>query len=114
MNNSLLTRNIAFLLLISLTNLALGEHFAAGHVASPEQYEVLLDNEHVLVLRMSLQPGESDKTHLHQNETVYFEKGGKLKITEHNGETIIAEVPNGHVMWHQAWTIRSRTLVIQK
>ena len=74
-----------------------------AHRASPDHYQLLLENEQVLVLRMVLKPGEADVMHRHQNETVYFQKGGKLKIQTSGGETIQADVPDGHVMWHEAW-----------
>ena len=56
------------------------------------------------MLQMVLQPGESDAMHRHHNETVYFEKGGQLTITQPNGKSFQANVPDGHVMWHEAWT----------
>ena len=74
-----------------------------AHLASPEQYSLLLENESVLVLKMVLEPGEADMTHSHSNETVYFEKGGQLTITE-NGIPFVVDVPDGHVMWHSAWS----------
>lgn len=76
----------------------------AAHLASPEQYSVLLANENVLVLKMVLEPGEADTMHSHQNETVYFQSGGTLAITSPSGETMEVKVPDGHVMWHEAWT----------
>lgn len=79
------------------------EQHEPGHIASPEQYELLLESEHALVLKMVLRPGESDSFHRHNNETVYFEKGSKLKIEAHGSEPIVADVPDGHVMWHEAW-----------
>ncbi|MCG8671974.1 MAG: hypothetical protein MI867_21400 [Pseudomonadales bacterium] len=80
-----------------------GESLKLAHIASPEAYELLLENEEVIVIRMVLKPGQADKLHRHNNETVYFEKGGKLKISEHQGESFEAEIPDGHVMWHKAW-----------
>ena len=53
---------------------------------------------------MILQPGESDVMHSHRDESVYFERGGKLRIEEADGEVIEADVPDGHVMWHRAWS----------
>lgn len=38
----------------------------AAHIAAPEQYEVLLENKNVLVLKMVLAPGESDNWHSHR------------------------------------------------
>lgn len=74
-----------------------------AHIASPEHYQVLLENEQVLVLKMVLKPGEADQPHRHGNETVYFQQGGQLTIQEDGGQTIVADVPDGHVMWHGAW-----------
>ncbi|MCT7655334.1 hypothetical protein MBH78_12900 [Oceanimonas sp. NS1] len=74
----------------------------AAHIASPEQYELIFENDSVMVLRMELEPGEADTIHRHNNETVYFQSGGKIRIDE-QGEVFEAEIPDGHVMWHQAW-----------
>ncbi|MDG6097754.1 hypothetical protein EXU34_09875 [Alteromonas sp. ZYF713] len=86
------------------------EQHEPGHIASPLQYEMLLENDRALVLKMVLKPGESDAFHRHNNETVYFEKGSKLKIETLGGESVIADVPDGHVMWHEAWTHRVTNL----
>jgi mannose-6-phosphate isomerase-like protein (cupin superfamily) len=83
---------------------AFAEEPGSAHIESPDHYELLLENERVLVLKMVLQPGEADLAHHHQNETVYFQKGGTLLITEDNGKSFEANVPDGHVMWHQAWS----------
>lgn len=56
-----------------------------------------------MVLKMILEPDEADKLHRHNNETVYFQQGGSLRITPQGGEAFVAHVPDGHVMWHQAW-----------
>ena len=99
-----------FLLLAATANSHANEQHESGHIASPEKYELLLENERALVLKMVLKPGESDSFHRHNNETVYFEKGSKLKIETPGGEPIIADVPDGHVMWHEAWTHRVTNL----
>ncbi len=83
---------------------AIGDGEDAAHLASPEQYSVLLENDNVLVLKMVLEPGEADTMHSHQNETVYFQSGGTLAITGPSGKTMEVAVPDGHVMWHEAWT----------
>lgn len=77
-----------------------------AHIASPDYYTVLKENDEVLVLKMVLEPGESDAMHRHHDETVYFQQGGQLSIQTLNGDTLEAEVPDGHVMWHEAWTHR--------
>lgn len=97
----------AFLAAISLCLLSPLSHaenpLPPAHIASPEHYQVLLENEQVLVLKMVLKPGEADRPHRHGNETVYFQQGGQLTIQEDGGQTIVADVPDGHVMWHGAW-----------
>ena len=71
---------------------------------SPSSYRVLLENEHVRVLEMNLRTGEKDEVHSHPNETVYFIAGGKAKIHLPDGAVVEAELPDGHVMWNEAWT----------
>lgn len=71
---------------------------------SPNNYKVLLENDQVRVLEMNLRAGEKDETHSHPAETVYFLTGGQAKIHLPNGEAVEADIPDGHVMWNEAWT----------
>ncbi len=73
---------------------------------SPNNYRVLLENDHVRVLEMILRAGEKDEEHSHPAETVYFIKGGKAKIHLPDGQTMEVDLPDGHVMWHEPWTHR--------
>lgn len=72
--------------------------------SSPDNYKLLFENEHVRVLEMNLKAGQRDQEHSHDDETVYFISGGKVKIHLPGGETANAELPDGHVMWHEEWT----------
>ncbi|ATD00820.1 MAG: hypothetical protein VX100_07620 [Pseudomonadota bacterium] len=74
----------------------------SAHIASPNHYELLLENAEVMVLKMTLKPGEQDNWHKHNAETVYFEKGGKATITT-NEKDMTLEIPDGYVMWHDQW-----------
>lgn len=74
--------------------------------ASPDHYRVLLENNRVRVLVMELNPGEIDEWHHHPDETVYFEKGGTLKIHLPDGTAATNNVPDSGVMWHEAWVHR--------
>lgn len=56
------------------------------------------------VMEMKLKAGEKDNKHSHRYETVYFIKGGKAKISLPGGESMEAEIPDGHVMHHEPWT----------
>ena len=73
-----------------------------AHIASPNQYELLLENEDVIVLKMTLTPGEQDNWHKHNAETAYFEKRGKATITTSEKDMTL-EIPDGYVMWHDQW-----------
>ena len=73
---------------------------------SPDIYRLLFENDHVRVLEMNLKAGQTDETHSHPAETVYFITGGKAKIRLPDGQTVEAELPDGHVMWNEAWTHR--------
>lgn len=73
---------------------------------SPTNYELLLENDHVRVLEMKHGPGESDETHSHPSETVYFVKGGKLRVHLPDEEPMELEIPDGGVIWHEPWTHR--------
>ncbi len=74
--------------------------------SSPNNYKVLLENDHVRVLEMTLKAGETDQVHSHPDETAYFIKGGKVKIHLPDGGVMEADLPDGHVMWHEEWTHR--------
>ena len=71
---------------------------------SPSSYKPLFENDEVRVLEMSLRAGEKDEVHSHPSETVYFVKGGKVKIRLPNGAAMEADIPDGHVMWHEPLT----------
>ncbi len=73
---------------------------------SPGNYKLLFENEHVRVLQMSLNAGEIDNEHSHPSETVYFIRGGKLRVHLPDADAVELEVPDGGVIWHEPWTHR--------
>jgi len=74
-----------------------------ANIVSPDIYSVLLENENVLVLKMTLKPGQSDLWHKHNAETVYFEQGGSAQIKTAKDKLISLNIPDGYVMWHDQW-----------
>ena len=74
--------------------------------ASPDVYKSVMNNGRVNVLEMRLEPGKKDNWHRHPPETVYFVKGGKLKIHLPDGTAVIKDVADGEVMWHEKWIHR--------
>jgi hypothetical protein len=77
---------------------------------SPANYRVLLENDHVRVLEMNLPVGESDLKHSHPAETVFFIRGGQVRIHLPDGESAEVDLPDGHVMWHEPWTHKVENL----
>ena len=73
---------------------------------SSKNYKLLLENDKVRVIEMTLPAGESDTEHSHRDETVHFIKGGKAKVHLPDGNNVVLEIPDGHTMWHEAWTHR--------
>ncbi len=53
---------------------------------------------------MSLKAGDRDNEHSHTSEVVYFISGSAVKIHLPDGITADADIPDGHVMAHEAWT----------
>lgn len=71
-----------------------------------KNYKLLSQEGNVRVIEMRLEPGQIDNEHSHPHETVYFIKGGKLRIHTAGNEPMEAEIPDGHVMHHGPWTHR--------
>ena len=73
--------------------------------AASENYKLLSQEGNVRVIEMDLKAGQIDNEHSHHSETVYFIKGGKVRI--HVGDEIMeADIPDGHAMHHGPWTHR--------
>ncbi|NQY64801.1 MAG: hypothetical protein HRT38_13925 [Alteromonadaceae bacterium] len=70
--------------------------------------EVILDNDKVEVVRLVYPAGAESgmHTHKHPNRTVYFIKGGKLKLTPANKDekAKILTVPDGKILYLPAGT----------
>ena len=73
-------------------------------IAASDNYKLLSEEGKVRVIEMALKAGEKDNQHSHHSETVYFLQGGKVRIYLPEGESVVAEIPNGHVMHHGPWT----------
>ncbi len=67
--------------------------------ANPSQHTVLLENEHVRVIRYELQPGEKDQTHTHPPKVSYVLTGGDLRIVLDGGETFDVKETAGAASW---------------
>ncbi|NQW18092.1 MAG: hypothetical protein HQ478_11475 [Chloroflexi bacterium] len=70
----------------------------------PKHYQLLDESPRTRVVLMTLPAGESDILHSHTAENVYFLSGGKAKIDIPGADSMEAEIPDGHVMFSDAWT----------
>jgi len=67
--------------------------------ASPENFKLLLENDHVRVLEYTLKPGAKDQTHTHPPKSSYVVSGGKLKVNLEKGESLIFDEKAGDASW---------------
>jgi beta-alanine degradation protein BauB len=70
-----------------------------GLKASPANFKLLLENEHVRVLEYTLKPSEKDTPHTHPAKSSYIVSGGKIKVYLENGETLIFNEKAGTADW---------------
>jgi len=87
-------------------------------VASPENYKLLFENDHVQVLEYTLEPGKKDQWHTHPAKSSYVVSGGLLKVYKGDGTTIEAKETAGTATWdgpigkHQVENIGTTTVKI--
>lgn len=67
--------------------------------ASPANFALLLENEHVRVLEYVLLPGEQDKWHTHPPKVSYVLTGGTLEIHLDDGTMFVADEKSGTADW---------------
>ena len=67
--------------------------------ASPENFKLLLENDHVRVLEYTLKPGTKDLSHTHPPKSSYIVSGGKLKVHLDNGDSLFFDEKAGTASW---------------
>jgi quercetin dioxygenase-like cupin family protein len=80
---------------------ALGMDFVE---AAPKQTKVLVDNEKVRVIHVTLKKGDKIPMHTHPDIVVYTIKGGKVKFTNADGKVIETNNKAGDVAFRPAVT----------
>jgi len=85
---------------------------------SPDKYTLLLENEHVRVIKYSLRPGEKDNPHTHPAKTSYVISGGTFRVYPENDEPFDYVEVQGVTEWsdrtskHYVENIGSTTITI--
>jgi len=69
-----------------------------------EMYKLKFENEHVRVMEVTFQPGQSIAEHSHPNHFVFVEEGGQLTITKDDGTVTDADLKAGDIVWLDAET----------
>lgn len=67
--------------------------------ASPANFTLLLENDHVRVMEYVLLPGEQDKWHTHPPKVSYVLSGGTLEIHLDDGTSFLADEKAGTAEW---------------
>ena len=92
-----------FVLAGSLLAVSAAPALAQDAVAvDPAHYKVVLENDHVRVLRVAYGPGEKSVMHSHPASLAVFQTDGQARFTLPDGKTVDATVKAGDVMWHDA------------
>jgi quercetin dioxygenase-like cupin family protein len=96
-------KNLLFSLALSCLLFGENTAIAAAEIdpvlVSPRQFEVLIENEHVRVVRYRLNPGENDAWHTHPAKVSVVVSGGTLLITTADGESFEVLEESGSASW---------------
>ena len=87
------------LLLYALTAADMKTHHVDPAEVSPDQFTILLENEHVRVLEYELLPGGKDAWHTHPPKVSYVISGGTLKITPRGADSFVVDEIQGRAAW---------------
>jgi quercetin dioxygenase-like cupin family protein len=71
-------------------------------VASPDLYQVVLENQQVRVVEYAILPGQKDNWHTHPAKVSHIISGGSLKITPEDGEPFVVREETGATTWFEA------------
>ena len=79
--------------------------FAADPLeVAPDMYKLQYENDHVRVMQVTFQPGQSIPEHSHPDHFVYVLEGGNLQITKADGTIADAVLNVGDIIWINAET----------
>jgi quercetin dioxygenase-like cupin family protein len=70
-----------------------------GLISSPDNFKLLLENDHVRVLQYTLLPGALDHWHTHPPRVGYVLSGAKIRVTEADGTHQDYDEKTGDTYW---------------
>ena len=78
---------------------------------APDSYQkVLLDNEHVRVLKVTMKPGVEVPWHSHPNHVVYAETSGKVQLTDKGKAAQTRDIKAGSAIYVPAVTHMAKNI----
>jgi quercetin dioxygenase-like cupin family protein len=69
--------------------------------ASPANFTLLLENEHVRVIEYAIRPGERDQWHTHPARVSYVVSAGTVRVTTSDGRSLVFEEKAGDTTWSE-------------
>ena len=101
-NNRLLAVSVVFVavLLVTVTSVRAQDMVKVA----PKNCTVVLDNDHVRVVRVVIKPGEKLAMHSHGANIVYALNSGKTKDTFADGKTEERDIKAGTAVWSDSVT----------
>jgi len=77
---------------------------------APNNTKVLVDNEQVRVIEVTVKPGETLPMHSHPANVVYFVTGGKTKTTTADGMVTDTDHKAGDAIWSEPVTHSNKNM----
>lgn len=71
---------------------------------APENYKLLLENEHVRVFDVRIRPGERLRLHSNGPSVIYVFNDGRLQHTYEDGTAVVKTAVSGSLIWDDAET----------
>ncbi|WP_019466600.1 cupin domain-containing protein [Dyella japonica] len=77
---------------------------------APNNTKVLLENDQVRVIEVTVKPGETIPMHSHPANVVYFVTGGKTKTTTADGKVTDTDHKAGEALWSEPITHSNKNM----
>lgn len=77
---------------------------------APDVYRVILENDQVRVLSVTMKPGGKSPMHSHPANIVYTLNASKVKFTTPDGKSVDVDLKAGNCIWNEAQTHASENI----
>lgn len=77
---------------------------------APDVYKVILENDHVRVLSVTMKAGGKSPMHSHPANIVYALNDSKVRFSTPDGKSVDVDLKAGNCIWNEAQTHASENL----